>query len=113
MARGCTDVDALAGPLDRASPASTRIGRALLLSISACNQWPGWSADVSTAFLQGLPQENKLWVKLPADALGILGGDENTSIFLHEPVTAGVWSISGGILRHADGSEVLDGFPMS
>ena len=37
-------------------------------------------------FLQGLPQERLLWVKLPADALNILGGDENTRMLSHKPV---------------------------
>ena len=84
--RGYADADALAGELDTASPASTRLGRACLLSISAILGWCGWSADVSTAFLQGLPQERRLWVKLPADALSILGGDADTRMFLHKPV---------------------------
>ena len=86
VVRGYTDADALAGRLDTASPASTRLGRSCLLSISSCLGWCGWSADVSTAFLQGLPQERLLWVKLPADALKILGGDENTRMLLHKPV---------------------------
>ena len=86
VVRGYADADALAGELDTASPASTRLGRACLLSISAILGWCGWSADVSTAFLQGLPQERRLWVKLPADALSILGGDADTRMFLHKPV---------------------------
>ena len=47
---------------------------------------PGWSADVTTAFLQGLPQERKLWVRLPADAAALLGGDSSTRMLLHKPV---------------------------
>ena len=86
VVRGYTDADALAGRLDTASPASTRLGRACLLSISANLHWCGWSADVTTAFLQGLPQERKLWVKLPPDALRLLGGDENTRMLLIKPV---------------------------
>ena len=86
VVRGYTDADALAGRLDTASPASTRLGRACLLSISANLRWCGWSADVSTAFLQGLPQERKLWVKLPPDALRLMGGDENTRMLLIKPV---------------------------
>ena len=86
VVRGYADADALAGELDTASPASTRLGRACLLSISAILGWCGWSADVSTAFLQGLPQERRLWVKLPADALRILGGDADTRMFLYKPV---------------------------
>ena len=86
VVRGYADQDALNGELDTTSPASTRLGRALFLSISASLGWCGWSADVSTAFLQGLPQERRLWVRLPADALRILGGDENTRMFLYKPV---------------------------
>ena len=86
VVRGYTDADALAGRLDTASPASTRLGRACLLSISANLHWCGWSADVSTAFLQGLPRERKLWVKLPPDTLRLMGGDENTRMLLIKPV---------------------------
>ena len=42
--------------------------------------WDGIPADASTAFLQGREQDRKLWVKLPAEALALLGGDENTRI---------------------------------
>ena len=86
VVRGYADVDALAGSLETASPASTRLGKTLFLSLSSCLGWTGWSADVSTAFLQGLPQERKLWVKLPADALAFLGADSDTRMFLHKPV---------------------------
>ena len=85
VVRGYTDADVLTGQLDTVSPASTRLGRGCLLSISACLSWCGWSADVATAFLQGLPQERLLWVKLPPDAVRLLGGDENTRILLHKP----------------------------
>ena len=86
VVRGYADVDALAGSLETSSPASTRLGRNLFLSLSSCLGWTGWSADVSTAFLQGLPQERKLWVRLPSDALALLGADSNTRMFLHKPV---------------------------
>ena len=86
VVRGYADVDALAGSLETASPASTRLGKTLFLSLSSCLGWIGWSADVSTAFLQGLSQERKLWVKLPADALALLGADSDTRMFLHKPV---------------------------
>ena len=86
VVRGYADQDALNGELDTASPASTRLGRAMFLTLSACLGWCGWSADVSTAFLQGLPQERKLWVRLPADALRILGGNADTRMYLIKPV---------------------------
>ena len=84
VVRGYTDADALAGQLDTVSPASTRLGRGCLLSISACLGWCGWSADVAIAFLQGLPQQRLLWVKLALDAVRLLGGDENTRMLLHK-----------------------------
>ena len=80
--RGYNDKDALSGNLETSSPTTTRLGRAVLLSISANKKWRGWTADVSTTFLQGLPQERRLWVKLPQEALEILGGDEQTRMYL-------------------------------
>ena len=41
VVRGYLDADALAGQLDTASPASMRLGRSCLLSISACLGWCG------------------------------------------------------------------------
>ena len=70
IVRGYSDIDALEG---RAT--TSRLSRSLLLSVSALCKWNGWTADVATAFLQGLPQERQLWVKLPSDALAILGAD--------------------------------------
>ena len=55
------------------------------MSISATLGWDLWTADVATAFLQGLPQERKLWVKLPADALSILGATADTRMLLLKP----------------------------
>ena len=86
IVRGYNDKDALAGNLETSSPTTTRLGRAILLSTSANKKWRGWTADVSTAFLQGLPQERRLWVKLPPDALQIIGGDERTRMYLIKPV---------------------------
>ena len=40
---------------------------------------------MATAFLQGLPQERQLWVKLPADALHILGADSECRMLLKKP----------------------------
>lgn len=72
VARGCADADALAGDLETASPTASRLGRTWLLSLSASsNAWV--VRDVSTAFLQGLPQERQLWLKLPSEALDLLG----------------------------------------
>ena len=48
-------------------------------------QWNMWTADVSTAFLQGRSQDRKLWVKLPSEALALLGADEDTRMLLLKP----------------------------
>ena len=85
IVRGYADVDALEGKVDTAAPTTSRLSRAYLLSLLSNLQWSGWTADVSTAFLQGLPQTRKLWVKLPAECLHLLGADENTRMFLKKP----------------------------
>ena len=84
--RGYNDIDALSGNLETASPTTSRLARSLLLCVSANLRWKGWSADVSTAFLQGLPQERQLWLQLPKEALEILGAPSNTRMFLRKPV---------------------------
>ena len=85
VVRGYNDEDAL-GNLDTASPTATRLARALLLSVSATLRWRGWSADVATAFLQGLPQERLLWLRLPKECLEILGATADTRMLLRKPV---------------------------
>ena len=85
IVRGYADVDALEGGLQTSSPTTSRLARSVLMSISASLGWDIWTADVATAFLQGLPQERKLWVKLPADALSILGATADTRMLLLKP----------------------------
>ena len=85
IVRGYSDIDALEGRVQTDSPTTSRLSRSLLLSISALCRWNGWTADVATAFLQGLPQERQLWVKLPADALSILGADSDCRMLLKKP----------------------------
>jgi len=85
IVRGYADVDALEGRVETAAPTTSRLSRSFLLSILSNCKWTGWTADVSTAFLQGLPQSRKLWVKLPAECLHLLGADENTRMFLNKP----------------------------
>ena len=75
IVKGYSDIDALEGRVQTDSPTTSRLSKSLLLSVSALCKWNGWTADVATAFLQGLPQERQLWVKLPSDALAILGAD--------------------------------------
>ena len=86
VVRGFNDVDALNGALPTASPTTSRLSRSLLLSISSCLHWKAWAANIATAFLQGLPQERSLWLKLPAQALEILGVSLDTRMFLKKPV---------------------------
>ena len=86
VVRGFNDVDALNGNLDTASPTTSRLSRSILLTVSSCLRWKAWAADVSTAFLQGLPQERQLWLRLPAEALRILGAPPETRMYLKKPV---------------------------
>ena len=86
VVRGYNDADALAGNLDTQSPTASRLARNLLLSISAMLRWSGWSADVATAFLQGIPQKRQLWLRFPNDCLHILGCGPETRMALIKPV---------------------------
>ena len=83
IVRGYTDPDALQGKVQTSSPTTSRLSRTLLMSTASNLQWDLWTADVSTAFLQGRPQ--KLWVRLPAEANALLGADENTRMLLIKP----------------------------
>ena len=82
IVRGYADRDALEGKLATAAPTTSRLSRSIFLSVSSSFSWIGWTANVSTAFLQGLPQERSLWVKLLSDALAILGAPADTRMFL-------------------------------
>ena len=86
IVRGYADVDALQGSLETSSPTTTRLSRSYLLSLATMCGWKLWTADISTAFLQGLPQERKLWVRLPAECLRLLGASEDTRMLLVKPV---------------------------
>ena len=85
IVRGYADRDALEGKVMTAAPTTSRLSRSMFLSVSSTLRWCGWTADVSTAFLQGLPQERKLWVRLPNDALAILGAPADTRMYLVKP----------------------------
>ena len=70
---------------DGHSPAKARlVVRGYLLSVSTTKRWRGWSAGVSTAFLQELLQERDLWIRLPQEAL--LGCGPETRMHVHKPV---------------------------
>ena len=85
IVRGYNDVDALQGNLDTTSPTTSRLSRNFLLSLTSTLQWQLWTSDISTAFLQGLPQERKLWIKLPSECLQLLGCGPETRMLLKKP----------------------------
>ena len=75
ITQGFKDPDALNGQLSADAPTLSRMGRNYILSICANNGWTSFSADMSTAFLQGKehPGHRTLWIKLPSDARKLLG----------------------------------------
>ena len=79
-------MDALDKGLQTASPTTSRTSRNFLLSLVALLGWSSWTADVATAFLQGMPQTRQLWVKLPAECLQLLGAGPETRMLLLKPV---------------------------
>ena len=83
--QGFNDPDVLEGKLTTSSPTASRVSKMVMLAIAACKRWRPWTADVSTAFLQGKEQERKLYVKLPAEALNLLGASPNTRMLLNKP----------------------------
>ena len=85
IVRGYNDPDALEGTVATSSPTTTRLSRSMILSLAANMKWNTWTADVSTAFLQGRPQTRKLWVKLPAECTQLLGADEDSRMLLLKP----------------------------
>ena len=102
IVRGFADPDALAGSVEKSSPTTTRSSRSMLLSLAATMQWSTWTADVSTAFLQGREQERKLWVKLPSEALQLLGADEDTRMLLLKPCYGQIDAPRGWYLEAVD-----------
>lgn len=86
IVRGYLDIDALQTGLETSSPTTSRTSRNFLLSLTALFGWNLWCADVATAFLQGLPQQRKLWIQLPAEARQLLGASEDVKMLLLKPV---------------------------
>ena len=84
--QGFSDPDLLQGSLDTSSPTLARTSRQVLLAISQVSHWGRWTADVSTAFLQGDPQERTLWAKIPKDACEIIGVAPGTLMRLIKPI---------------------------
>ena len=102
IVRGYTDPDALEGRVETSSPTTSRLSRSMLLSLAATMGWNVWTADVSTAFLQGRPQNRKLWVKLPSEALALLGADESTRMLLLKPCYGQIDAPRGWYLEAVD-----------
>ena len=65
--QGFSDPDLLSGKLETSSPTLNRSSRQVMLSIMSILGWSAAVADVSTAFLQGDPQQRELWARLPKD----------------------------------------------
>ena len=86
IVRGYADKDALEGHLATAAPSTSRLSRSYFFSTASTLGWSGWTADVQTAFLQGQAQERELWLRLPAEALAILGAPPDTRMKLIKPV---------------------------
>ena len=100
--RGFADPDALAGSIETSSPTTTRLSLSMLLSLATTMHWTTWTADVSTAFLQGREQDRKLWVKLPSEALALLGADEDTRMLLLKPCYGQIDAPRGWYLEAVD-----------
>ena len=79
--QGFKDPDALAGSLETSSPTALRMSRIFLLVLTI-NGWFLFTADVSTAFLQGKPSDRQLWVALTTEACQILGYPADTKMKL-------------------------------
>ena len=75
ITQGFRNPDALAGALTTESPTLSRLSRNYILAIACMNGWTTFSADISTAFLQGKEHaaERTLWIKLSHEANRMLG----------------------------------------
>ena len=85
IVRGFQDPDAWEGTVPTSSPTTTRLSRSMLLSLASTMNWPIWTSDIATAFLQGKPQSRKLWVQLPNECLELLGASPDTRMLLLKP----------------------------
>eukprot|EP00435_Cladocopium_sp_Y103_P056576 s2481_g19.t1 len=77
ICQGFRDPDALNGSLTTASPTLTRLSRSMILCVTSLLGFNPFTADISTAFLQGKSydpkSERELWIKLPKEADELLG----------------------------------------
>jgi len=84
--QGFSDPDLLSGKLETSSPTLNRSSRQVMLSIMSILGWSAAVADVSTAFLQGDPQQRELLAKLPKDACQILNVPAGSLMKLVKPI---------------------------
>ena len=80
--QGFRDPDPLDGKLTTSSPTALRISRIFVLVLTRTKGWKLFTADVTTAFLQGKASDRKLWVMLPAEACDMLGFQNGTRMKL-------------------------------
>ena len=75
ITQGFRDPDALSGALQTESPTLSHLARNYILVVATMFGWPTFSADISTAFLQGKKHEasRTLWISLSAEANRMLG----------------------------------------
>ena len=77
ICQGFRDPDALNGTLQTTSPTLTRVSRNLVLYVASMLGMTLFTADITTAFLQGkeyAPDSPRaIWIKLPSDAANLLG----------------------------------------
>jgi len=84
--QGFSDPDLLNGELDTSSPTLGRPSRQVMLSLMSLSAWTATVADVTTAFLQGDPQQRELWAKLPKDACDALNMPHGSLMRLVKPL---------------------------
>ena len=84
--QGFADPDLLQGAWETSSPTLSRTSRQTLLAIACNEHWSKFTADVSTAFLQGDKQARLLWCRIPADACKLMGCPAGTHMKLLKPL---------------------------
>ena len=80
--QGFRDPDALEGNLATSSPTALRVSRIFVLVLARIYGWTLFTADITTAFLQGKATDRMIWVLLPADACHLLGYPSGTRMKL-------------------------------
>ena len=90
------------GTVATSSPTTTHLSRSMVLSLAANMKWNTWTADVSTAFLQGRPQTRKLWAKFLTECLQLLGADEDSRMLLLKPCYGQIDAPKGWFLEAVD-----------